>query len=86
MDFPYSSNLSLIERLWKFTKGKLRVKYYSDFATFKDTIDSIIDNTEKVFKEQISNLIAEKVQLFDDLKPVCENTYAPPKRGADHAA
>ncbi|MEE1042016.1 MAG: IS630 family transposase, partial [Lachnospiraceae bacterium] len=25
---PYSPNLNLIERLWKFTKGKLRVKYY----------------------------------------------------------
>ena len=83
---PYSPNLNLIERLWKFAKGKLRVKYYSDFTTFKDTIDSIIDNTEKVFKEQISSLIAEKVQLFDDLEPICENTYAARKHEADHAA
>ena len=83
---PYSPNLNLIERLWKFTKGKLRVKFYSDFAAFKDTIDSIIDNTETVFKEQISSLIAEKVQLFDDLEPICENTYASHKHGADQAA
>ena len=83
---PYSPNLNLIERLWKFTKGKLRVKYYSDFATFKDSIDSIIENTETVFKEQISSLIADKVQLFDDLEPICENTYASHKHGADQAA
>ena len=83
---PYSPNLNLIERLWKFTKGKLRVKYYSDFATFKDSIDSIIENTETVFKEQISSLIADKVQLFDDLEPICENTYASRKHGADQAA
>ena len=83
---PYSPNLNLIERLWKFTKGKLRVKYYSDFATFKDTIDSIIDNTDKDFKEQIFSLIAEKVQLFDDLEPICENTYASHKSGVDQAA
>ena len=83
---PYSPNLNLIERLWKFTKGKLRVKYYSDFATFKATIDSIIDNTETVFKEQISSLIAEKVQLFDDLEPICENTYASRKHGAKRGA
>lgn len=38
----YSPNLNLIERVWKFTKGKLRVKYYSDFDTFKDAIDTII--------------------------------------------
>ena len=83
---PYSPNLNLIERLWKFTKGKLRVKYYSDFATFKDSIDSIIDNTETVFKEQISSLIADKVQLFDDLEPICGNTYASRKHGTDQAA
>lgn len=83
---PYSPNLNLIKRLWKFTKGKLRVKYYSDFATFKDSIDSIIENTETVFKEQISSLIADKVQLFDDLEPICENTYASRKHGADQAA
>lgn len=83
---PYSPNLNLIERLWKFTKGKLRVKYYSDFATFKNSIDSIIENTETVFKEQISSLIADKVQLFDDLEPICENTYASRKHGVDQAA
>ena len=83
---PYSPNLNLIERLWKFTKGKLRVKYYSDFATFKDSIDSIIENTETVFREQISSLIADKVQLFDDLEPICENTYASRKHGADQVA
>lgn len=83
---PYSPNLNLIERLWKFTKGKLRVKYYSDFATFKDSIDSIIENTETVFKEQISSLIADKVQLFDDLEPICENTYASRKHRVDQAA
>ena len=62
------------------------VKYYSDFATFKDTIDSIIDNTETVFKEQISSPIAEKVQLFDDLELICENTYASRKHWAVRVA
>lgn len=83
---PYSPNLNLIERLWKFAKGKLRVKYYSDFTAFKDSIDSIIDNMDKGFKEQISSLISEKVQLFDDLEPICENTYASLKHGANQAA
>lgn len=35
---PYSPNLNLIERLWKFTKAKLRVKYYGDFTAFKVAI------------------------------------------------
>lgn len=80
---PYSPNLNLIERLWKFVKGKLRVKYYSDFGTFKDTIDSIIKGTDGAFKEQISQLIGEKIQLFDDLELVCENTYSIPKQVLD---
>lgn len=73
---PYSPNLNLIERLWKFTKGKLRVKYYDNFETFKQTIDDIIASTDNVFKEQISKLIGEKIQLFDNLNPVCENTFS----------
>ena len=61
---PYSPNLNLIERVWKFTKGKLRVKYYSDFGTFKDTIDSIIKSADNVFKEQISQLSERKYKYL----------------------
>ena len=83
---PYSPNLNLIERLWKFTKGKLRVQYYHDFKTFKDTIDTIIKNTDSVFKGQVCRLIGEKIQLFDDMELVCENTYSAPKKANYQAA
>ena len=83
---PYSPNLNLIERLWKFTKGKLRVKYYNDFKTFRDAIDSIISGTDNVFKEQISRLLGEKIQLFDELQLICENTYSTPKEAENQAA
>lgn len=73
---PYSPNLNLIERLWRFTKSKLRVKYYSDFTTFKDAIDAIIRDTGSIYKDNISRLIGEKIQLFDDLEMICENTYS----------
>ena len=72
---PYSPNLNPIERLWKFVKGKLRSKYYDDFSVFKSTIDFIVEGTQTIYKEQINTLIGEKVQLFDDLIPVCTNTY-----------
>ena len=72
---PYSPNLNPIERLWKFVKGKLRSKYYDDFSVFKSTIDSIVEGTQTEYKEQIATLIGENVQLFDDLIPVCTNTY-----------
>ena len=83
---PYSPNLNLIERLWKFTKGKLRVKYYNDFKTFKDTIDSIIRGTDNIFKGQISRLLGEKIQLFGGLQLICENTFSSPKESENQAA
>ena len=72
---PYSPNLNPIERLWKFAKGKLRVKYYRDFQSFKETIDAIIDGTDNIFKDQVAKLVGEKIQLYDNLVPVCENTF-----------
>jgi len=73
---PYSPNLNLIERLWKHVKGKLRSRYYDQFYLFKETIDSIIDDTDKGGKKLIDQLINESVQLFDMLAPINENTFA----------
>jgi transposase len=70
---PYSPNLNLIERLWKFLKGKLRTQYYDDFHAFKQRIDSIANSTDKDCRLAIDSLISDKVQLFDDLAPVLEN-------------
>ena len=61
---PYSPNLNLIERLWKFVKGELRTKYYDDFSLFCENIDSILDSTTQTNKVKVDKLIGEKVQLF----------------------
>jgi transposase len=61
---PYSPNLNLIERFWKYTKNKLRTKYYDDFTVFSNTIDSILSNASTADKHTIDRLIGEKVQLF----------------------
>jgi len=62
---PYSPNLNLIERFWKFTKSKLRTKYYTDFNEFSSRIDAITDSSDGVHKKEVDKLITEKVQLFD---------------------
>ena len=59
----YSPNLNLIERLWKFVKGKLRTQYYDDFNIFMEKINSIIDSTDKENKEAVDHLISDKIQL-----------------------
>ena len=73
---PYSPNLNLIERLWKFVKGELRSRYYDDFGIFRQRIDSIIESTSDKNKAKISRLIGQKVQLFDGLLSLCKNTFA----------
>lgn len=73
---PYSPNLNLIERLWKFVKSELSSKYYDDFNVFRQRIDSIISSTSGESKSKIDKLIGNGVQLFRNLVPVCENTYS----------
>lgn len=72
---PYSPNLNLIERLWKHVKSKLRSKYYDQFDDFKDTIDSIIEATDKGGRELIDKLIGESVQIFDRLFPINDYSF-----------
>jgi len=63
----YSPNLNLIERFWKFAKSKLRTKYYDNFDVFQETINSIVDSSDKHNKNAVDQLIGDKVQLFDDI-------------------
>lgn len=72
---PYSPNLNLIERLWKYTKGKLRTKYYDHFDSFQEKINSIISGADKDDKPLIDKLIGEKVQLFDSLVDINDNAF-----------
>ena len=62
---PYSPNLNLIERFWKFAKSRLRTKYYTDFSEFTDKIDTITASGSEECKAAVDKLITEKVQLFD---------------------
>lgn len=61
----YSPNLNLIERLWKFVKKKcLYCKYYSDFLSFKASIDHCLLNVNKVYKSEIGTLMTLKFQVL----------------------
>jgi transposase len=71
---PYSPNLNLIERFWKYVKSGLRTKYYDKFDVFQERIDSIVNNADKKDKAIIDRLIGEKVQLFDDLLVVANSS------------
>jgi transposase len=63
---PYSPNLNLIERLWKFTKKQcLYNRYYESFCQFKAAIDDCLDKVKSTFNEQVKTLLNPKFQLFE---------------------
>ena len=63
---PYSPNLNIIERVWKFVKKNcLYSKYYPDFETFKQAISSCLSHTRDQHKKQLDTLLTLKFQRFD---------------------
>lgn len=65
---PYSPNLNLIERLWKFTKKKaLYSKYYQTFTDFQNAITAVLDNTHREFRQELDSLLTLNFQTFKNL-------------------
>lgn len=62
---PYSPNLNLIERLWKFVKKEvLYSTHYDSFAVFKKSIDTCIADLGTRFKTNMKTLMTMNFQLF----------------------
>lgn len=65
---PYSPNLNLIERLWKFVKKEcLYAHYYASFDTFKEAISSCLAQTQGQHKDKLSSLLTLNFQSFDNV-------------------
>lgn len=66
---PYSPNLNLIERLWKFTKAEcLNSKYYENFALFRYAIQDFMDTVHEKHHAKLHSLLTLKFQLFSEDK------------------
>lgn len=62
---PYSPNLNLIERLWKFVKKKvLYNQFYSDFHLFCSAITSCLGRTHSEYRNELETLLSPKFQSF----------------------
>ena len=60
---PYSPNLNLIERLWKFFhKEVLYNSYYEHFIEFKEAAFMFFKNL-KIYKKELRSLLSEKVEF-----------------------
>lgn len=62
---PYSPNLNLIERLWKFVKKQcLYSTYYADFAAFKAAIGQCLAQTHSTHRAALASLLTLRFQRF----------------------
>jgi transposase len=65
---PYAPNLNLIERLWRFVKGKLVVNtYYKKYKTFRCHAFRLLNNISN-YKEELKSLMVENFQIIPTLK------------------
>jgi len=61
--------------LCRFVKSELRSKYYDVLSVFRKRIDSMLESTSNKNSGKGLQAYQEKVQFFDRLCPVCENTF-----------
>ncbi|GBC61736.1 IS630 family transposase [Desulfonema ishimotonii] len=60
----YAPNLNLIERLWRFAKGKLiRNTYYEKYKTFRCHVFRLLNNIHN-YESELSSLMVEKFQII----------------------
>lgn len=61
---PYSPNLNLIERLWRFYNKKIRNnKYYEKFIVFKEKTFSFFENLSD-YRQELKTLMTPKFQFL----------------------
>jgi len=66
---PYSPNLNLIERFWKFIKKKVLYNvYYKDFSGFVNAVNRCISKSNSEYKEEMNSLLTLNFQHFNNTK------------------
>ena len=60
---PYSPNLNLIERLWKFCKKTVLRHFYQSFSEFTGAIDAFFANLSE-YREALATLMTEKFEVI----------------------
>jgi transposase len=61
---PYSPNLNLIERFWKFLKRKVaRNRFHATFVEFRSAVQKVLNNIAD-YRDELASLMTERFQLF----------------------
>ena len=63
---PYSPNLNLIERLWKFLRSNIHAnKYYDSFKQFFDNVHDFLAAAHIYFSDSLDSLLSFNFQCLD---------------------
>lgn len=66
---PYSPNLNIIERLWKFTKKKILYgKYYENPRVFHEEIRTFFEQINQKYINELQSLLTLKFQIINAQK------------------
>lgn len=64
---PYSPNLNIIERVWKFTKKEiLNAQYYDSPTLFHQAISTFFQNINNHYHQQMKKLLTLNFQFFEN--------------------
>lgn len=62
---PYSPNLNLIERLWKFLKDKALSTWHESFEAMQAAVARVLDNLI-TYQHELQTLMTENFQIWPD--------------------
>lgn len=63
---PYSPNLNLIERLWKFLRKELLAnRFFQTFSAFFSAIDAFINHLHIYYFNMLSSLLTFHFEVLD---------------------
>jgi len=61
---PYSPNLNLIERLWKFLRQKALCRWQRTFAAMQEAVSAVLDHLDD-YRDELATLMVEEFHLID---------------------
>lgn len=63
---PYSPNLNLIERLWRFMKARVLRRYYPTFDEFQQAVRHFFNHLDN-FADELRSLMTENFQILNSV-------------------
>jgi transposase len=61
---PYSPNVNLIERLWKFLKGQALKRWHPTFEAMQQAVSDVLDHLED-YHDELATLMVDKFHIIE---------------------